>query len=153
MYKELLEKYVEAGASSEQVEKVFKMSKYNRDGFPEYVFKRMERANPVDASGWLKLSVRYCLRSFVDNGKQPVVTARKKINQKRSETMKKKKLLQQEDSKTDLLKKEYYSLSEAEKEPYYERVKQENPETPDFLIKMKAFLLYCRDAEEKQKKG
>ncbi len=151
MYEELTEKYVEAGASPEIVEKIFSMKKYNRPGFPEYVFSRMDRAKPAEVDKWLKLSVRYCLKSFINNGKQPAVMARRNVNKRRSETMLKKKQLKEETDNTELLKREYDALDETAKEPYYQRVRKVNPEAPDFLIKLRAFLLYCNDVEQKQK--
>lgn len=152
MYEELTEKYIEAGASLELVEKIFTMKKYDRAGFPEYVFNRMSRANPTDVDKWLKLSTRYCLKSFINNGKQPVITARRKINKRRSETMLQKKRHEEEVDNTDRLKNNFDNLKESDRELYYQKIRTANPKTPDFLIKLKAFLLYCDDIEQKQKK-
>ncbi len=153
MYEELTDKFVETGASPELLEKIFSMKKYDRAGFPEYVFNRMDRANPVDIDKWLKLSVRYCLKSFINNGKQPAVVARRNVNKRRSETMLQKKQIQEETDNTEKLKNVFDDMDEAEKEPYYQRVKKVNPEAPEFLIKLRAFLLYCNDAEQKEKEG
>lgn len=152
MYDELINKFVEAGASPEFVEKIFSMKKYNRAGFPEYVFNRMDRANPADVDKWLKLSVRYCLKSFINNGKQPAVMARRNVNKRRSETMLQKKQLKEEKDNTEQLKKDFDSLNEADRKQYYQRIRKVNPEIPDFLIKFRAFLLYCNDIEQEQRK-
>jgi len=128
MYDELINKFVEAGASPEFVEKIFSMKKYNRAGFPEYVFNRMDRANPADVDKWLKLSVRYCLKSL------------------------QKKQLKEEKDNTEQLKKDFDSLNEADRKQYYQRIRKVNPEIPDFLIKFRAFLLYCNDIEQEQRK-
>ncbi len=147
MYEELTEKFVKTGADQDLVEKIFSMKKYNRPGFPEYVLNRMDRANPANIDQWLKLSVRYCLKSFINNGKQPSVSARRNVNKRRSETMLKKKELKEETDNAEQMKKDYDSLNKTEKDQYYQRVKKVNSEVPGFLIKLRAFLLYCNDKE------
>ncbi len=150
MYEEMKEKFIQSGVSQKIIDKYFSMKRYDLIGFPEYVYKRMIKAAPLDENIWLEKSVRFCLKTFSRVNTSVFNHNRKKYNAKRGISIKNTINQKKETEKIKLNRQNFDLLSKEEKQIYITRATIIHPDKPLYLIQWESFLLYCQEMEEKE---